>query len=72
MEFTIDKNVPVPTEKRACKWPFATMEVGDSVWFQDEKVNGKAYRSAMAMGARRGTKFVARRENDGLRIWRAE
>ena len=53
MEFTIDKNVPVPTEQRACKWPFASMQVGDSVLFDGEKVNGKAYRLAMAMGARR-------------------
>lgn len=72
MEFTIDKNVPVPTEQRACKWPFTSMQVGDSVLFDGEKVNGKAYRSAMAMGARRKQKFVARREGNGLRIWRAE
>tara|TARA_R110000803_G_C11771085_1_gene295287 strand:+ start:426 stop:572 length:147 start_codon:yes stop_codon:yes gene_type:complete len=48
------------------------MAVGDSVLFEKEDVNGKAYRAAMSTGTRHGLRFVARREDNGLRIWRAE
>tara|TARA_R110000764_G_scaffold22994_1_gene56697 strand:- start:107 stop:319 length:213 start_codon:yes stop_codon:yes gene_type:complete len=68
----IQKNVPMPTSKRSRKYPFLDMAVGDSVFFDGEEVNGKAYRAAMSTGTRHDLRFVARRENNGLRIWRAE
>ena len=68
----IQKNVPMPTSKRSRKYPFLDMAVGDSVFFDGEEVNGKAYRAAMSTGTRDDLRFVARRENNGLRIWRAE
>jgi hypothetical protein len=68
----IQKDVPIPTSKRSRKYPFLDMAVGDSVLFEKEDVNGKAYRAAMSTGTRHGLRFVARREDNGLRIWRAE
>ena len=62
----------MPTSKRSRKYPFLDMAVGDSVFFDGEEVNGKAYRAAMSTGTRHDLRFVARRENNGLRIWRAE
>jgi hypothetical protein len=44
--------------------------VGDSVFFPNEQINGKAYRAAKSCGDRNGRTFVARREGDGIRIWR--
>jgi hypothetical protein len=68
----IDKDIPVPESTRARKWPFIEMDIGDSVFFAEEQVNGKAYRAAMSVGRRQHRKYVARREDEGLRIWRSE
>ena len=68
----IEKNIPVPESTRARKYPFLEMDVGDSVYFEGEKINGRAYRAAMTTGRRWNQKFVARKENEGIRIWRAE
>ncbi|MFP6901859.1 MAG: hypothetical protein VCA36_13010 [Opitutales bacterium] len=68
----VEDDVPIPANMRATKYPFANMGIGQSVFFPAQSTNGKAYKAAMAMGGRRGWKFIARRENDGLRIWRKE
>jgi hypothetical protein len=68
----VEEEVPIPNTPRATKYPFATMDIGQSVFYPAQKINGKAYKAAMAMGGRRGWKFIARRENDGIRIWRKE
>ena len=68
----IDKDIPVPKSTRARKWPFLDMEIGDSVYFEDEEVNGKAYRAASSTGLRHERKYISRREDNGLRIWRSE
>jgi hypothetical protein len=68
----IETDVPLPESSRARKYPFLDMKVGDSVYFDDENVNGRAYRAAMSTGRRWDQKYVARREGTGLRIWRAE
>lgn len=66
----IDTDVPIPMSKRSRKYPFLDMSVGDSVYFEEEDINGKAYRAAMSTGTRHDLRFVARRENKGIRIWR--
>tara|TARA_R110000868_G_scaffold323777_1_gene584696 strand:+ start:759 stop:971 length:213 start_codon:yes stop_codon:yes gene_type:complete len=68
----IENDVPMPISTRARKYPFLEMNFGDSIHFEEEKVNGRAYRAAMSTGTRHGMKFTARRENGGLRIWRTE
>lgn len=68
----VEDQVPIPASRRATKYPFANMGIGQSVHFPGQSTNGKAYKAAMAMGGRRGWKFIARRENDGLRIWRKQ
>jgi|TARA_R100001086_G_C11846323_1_gene260277 hypothetical protein len=68
----IDNNVPLPSTRRATKYPFIHMGVGESTFCDGEKINGKAYRAAMSTGIRRGWKFIARNENNGIRIWRKE
>jgi len=68
----IETDVPVPVATRSRKYPFLDMAVGDSVVFEGEEVNGKAYRAAMSTGTRHEMRFVARREGEALRIWRAE
>ena len=68
----IEKNIPVPQSTRARKWPFLDMEVGDSIYFAGEEVNGRAYRAAASTGMRHNRKYISRREDNGLRIWRKE
>jgi hypothetical protein len=67
----IETDIPVPASTRSRKYPFLDMQVGESIWF-DEKVNGKAYRSSLSTGTRHNLKFVTRKEDGGIRIWRAE
>lgn len=66
----IEKNVPLPETGRSTKYPFVRMSVGDSVFFPNEQMNGRAYRAAMSCGDRHGSRFVARPEAKGIRIWR--
>jgi hypothetical protein len=66
----IEKDVPLPRGSRATKYPFTHMDVGDSVFFSDEKVGGKAHKAAISCADRHNKKFIARREGDGIRIWR--
>ena len=67
----IETDIPVPMSTRSRKYPFLDMQVGESIWF-DEQVNGRAYRSALSTGTRHNLKFVARKEDSGIRIWRSE
>ena len=71
----IDKNVPLaelPKKKGFCKYPFMEMDVGDSIFFDNEP---KATKSAPASAAkihaaRVGRKVACRTEGRGVRIHR--
>jgi hypothetical protein len=45
------------------------MEPGQSAFFE-EKIGGKAYKAANAVGQRYNRTYIARYENGGIRIWR--
>lgn len=66
----IDKGVPVP-EKMGNKYPFSEMEVGDS-FYVDGATPNQLQNAASYWRKKAGYKFVARRENEGARIWRIE
>ena len=67
----IETNVPMLDDR---KYPFPTMEVGDSLFAAGDA--GRRLRKAAAsysrsMGAQRmGWKFKSRAEGNGVRIWR--
>lgn len=69
----IEKSQPMPDRKAGVvKYPFASMEIGDSIFFE-----GQDYRSAPAFAARKWSqrheqKFSCRNVEGGLRIWRTE
>lgn len=65
--FTVEKNVPLPGMHGNQRYPFDTMEVGDS-FLADKPL--AAQRSAHQYGMRHGKKFVTRTEAGGMRIWR--
>mgnify|MGYP003641973815 CR=1 FL=1 len=72
--YTIDSNIPVPLTGRQRKYPFAEMEIGQSVFFAGENIGGKAYKAAGQIGARYSRNYIGRTATqdgvDGLRIWR--
>lgn len=65
----IEKGIPIPNSGagRTPKYPWRTMEVGDS--FFAENVRNVSAMAAAAM-RRTGLKFTVRKVEDGHRIWR--
>lgn len=84
MKRKIEKKAPIPERGRGGKngyrgaYPFPEMSVGDS-WLEKprrgedafalgSRISGAAYH----YGKRHGMKFVTRREEGGLRVWRVK
>jgi hypothetical protein len=65
----IENSIPLPESTRQRKYPFVDMEPGDSAYFE-EKLGGKAYKAAKAVGDRYNREYIARKENGGIRVWR--
>lgn len=67
----ISKNVPLPKEKTRNTYPYEEMDVGDSFFVSGVtmqnmcNMNGKAAKKY-------GGRFIARRENEGIRVWKTE
>ena len=65
----ISRDVPVPPPKR--RYPYREMEVGESFLVTDgvlQVVCNNNYRVSKTTGM----KFIARREGNGVRVWRTE
>ena len=73
-EFTIEKGIPVPKMTgagRKTKYPFESMQVGDSFFVKDGTVKTLS-RSCGTYGKRLERKFTSRTVNGGARVWRVE
>lgn len=77
MKQGIDSAVPFPTwqgKGRYVRYPWPSMEVGESVFFDDEPGGTKSNQAAAARawGRSQDVKktFAAKKENNGVRIWR--
>ena len=71
MTIEVDKNIPIPPEKKRNVYPYKVMNVGESFYIPDGKLQivcNANYRS----GKQLGRKFIARKENEGVRVWRTE
>ena len=66
---SVDKDVQMPIARARNVYPYPTMEVGDSFFIRDGKLQIVCNANYRA-GKRLGKKFVARREADGVRVWR--
>ncbi len=64
----IEKNIPAPKRR---KYPFAEMDVGDSILVLGEE-GRKAANAARVYGHLNGIKFATRQRDGGVRIWRVE
>ena len=77
---TIEKGVEIPEVHSKMKYPWAEMEVGDSVFVEAEEgqslfdLKRKVGPSARYYGNVTGKKFktLMERENNGVRVWRVE
>jgi len=71
MSIAIDKQIPPPLSKKRNSYPYRSMEVGESFF-----VDGVGIRlmcnNNYRIGKLTGMKFVARREGNGVRVWRIE
>ena len=73
-EFHIEKGIPVPKTAgagRKTKYPFESMQVGDSFFVKDGTVKTLS-RSCGTYGKRLECKFTSRTVDGGARVWRVE
>lgn len=73
MEIKIEKNVPIPKPNgsgRPAKYPWKSMEVGDSFFVNGGTKTTTLSNSAAYQRALTGRKFAVRTEGEGVRVWR--
>lgn len=69
--FKIDRDVPMPARGSRTRYPFAEMEVGESVLISSSYATENGVRCAVNLvKKRRGFDFAIRRNTAGLRVWR--
>ena len=67
----IEKNIPVPPFRKALKYPFEEMQVGDSFLVTDVKRENLAI-TARKYGKKAGKDFLVREVEGGVRCWRVK
>ena len=71
VSINIQKNIPIPPEKKRNVYPYKNMEIGESFFVPTGKIQivcNANYRT----GKQLGKKFIARKENEGVRVWRTK
>lgn len=69
MTYEIEKNLPMPPIKGGTKYPWASLNVGDSFLVGFDK--GASVRSGVTYaGKKLKRKFICRKEETGYRVWR--
>ena len=71
MSIEIEKNIPLPPEKKRNLYPYKVMEVEESFFVPAGKMQIVCNANYRA-GKQLGRKFIARVENEGVRVWRTE
>lgn len=76
MDYKIDRNVPLPKERKAAnkRYPLSDMRIGDSFFVGGREDFERARLAATNYGRRNKLKFSSRLadDKDGGRIWRIE
>ena len=73
--FKIEKDIPLPPERRGrrARYPFASMNPGESFLVADASEQLEAIRrAAHGYGQRSGKRFMVRLVSEGVRVWCAE
>lgn len=68
----VEKDIPVPSPRQRRTYPYAGMDVGDSVLFPYEGNTAYCVEAAYArkFGQRHGKRFTASKVDGGVRVWR--
>lgn len=81
IEIKVQKNIPMPERRQwgKSKYKFSQMDVGDSIFVTGQhggtKCNAAVASQVWASTQRKKgnhVKFIARKEGEGVRIWRSE
>ena len=67
----VEKNRELPKIRVRNSYPYKVMEVSDSFFVEDTSLQ-VICNSNYRMGKQLGVKFIARKEKDGVRVWRTE
>ena len=65
----VSRDVPLPEPRR--RYPYKVMDIGDSFFVDNQDVRTMSNNNYRA-GKNYARKFVARREGNGVRVWRTE
>ena len=71
MSISIEKNIPIPPERKRNIYPYKQMDIGESFLVPEARIQivcNNNYRFSKLTGM----KFIARREGIGVRVWRTE
>ena len=69
--YEITNSVPMPEGKVRHSYPYEELQVGESFHVPGGNMNVLCNYNRIR-GKRLGTKFVRRREGDGIRVWRID
>lgn len=69
--YQIEKNVPIPQQRKRYSYPYAQLQVGESFLVTGMKMQSLSNMN-LRNGKSLGRRFVCRKEGDGIRIWRIE
>lgn len=69
--FPIESGIPIPEATRNAKYPWSSLEVGDSFFVPGKTVKTFASQVATAQ-KKRDCKLRARNVDGGVRVWRVE
>lgn len=67
----VEKGLAIPKNVIRNKYPYKLMEVGDSFFVPNGKLN-QICNGNYRVGKQLGWRFVARSEEGGVRVWRTE
>ncbi len=68
--FKAEAGIPIPREYPQTKYPFRTMNVGESFLVPKEKQNSASIAASLESKRSPGKKFTRRKTDDGVRFWR--
>ena len=71
MIIAIERNIPPPDIKKRNSYPYKSMDIGDSFFIPEVSIRTVCNNNYRA-GKTHERKFVARREGNGVRVWRTE
>ena len=71
MSIVVEKNIPIPPEKKRNVYPYKVLEIGESFFVPAGKLQivcNANYRTGKLLDR----KFIARKDGEGVRVWRIQ